>query len=197
MSLAMIEILSLYNKIPFADKKLFESSVNSIETKKGDFLLFEGDVQDHLFMIKDGVTMLYDDTGRKRRIVDVFYNNRFCANFRSFTHQIASKYCIACFSDCTIEIISREDLYQILDQSKAIERAYRVLLEKILIAALRQNENQKILCMEDRFKLIMHNKPELFKLLPHKLIASYANIDVTNFSKLYNKYCMRNRLLYE
>ena len=148
-------------------------------------------------MIRDGIAVLYDDSGRNRRVVDFFYNNRFCADFISFTDRIASKYCIECISDCTVEVISYENLQRNLDQFTAIEKAYRVLLEKILIAALQQNQDQKVLCMEDRFKRIMHKKPELFKLVQHKLIASYANIDVTNFSKLYNKYCMRNGLYYE
>lgn len=192
----MIEILSLYNKIPFDEKKQFESSVSSFKKRKGDFLLFDGDIQDNLFMIKDGVAVLYDDSGINRRIIDFFYNNRFCADFISFTNRTVSEYCIECLSDCTVEFISYENLYQKLDQAKAIERAYRILIEKMLTAALQKNKNQKALCMEERFKLIMHHKPELFKLVSHKYIASYINIDVTNFSKLYNKYCIRNGLLY-
>ena len=192
----MIEILSLYNKIPFDEKKQFESSVSSFKKKKGDFLLFDGDVQDNLFMVKSGVTFLYDDTGRNRRIIDFFYHNRFCADFISFSNQIASTYCIECLTDCQIESICYDNLQKAFDQSKAIERAYRILLEKMLTAALQKNVNQNALCIEDRFKLIMHHKPELFKLVSHKYIASYINIDVTNFSKLYNKYCVRNGLLY-
>ncbi|SEJ67359.1 cAMP-binding domain of CRP or a regulatory subunit of cAMP-dependent protein kinases [Cyclobacterium xiamenense] len=193
----MIEILSLYNKIHSDEKKQFESSVKTFKKKKGDFLLFDGDVQDSLFMIKKGVTFLYDDTGRDRRILDFFYNNRFCADFISFTNQSASKYCIECLSNCIIESISYDSLQKAFNQSKAIETAYRVLLEKMLIASILQNVNQRELSMEDRFKQIMHRKPELFKMIPHKYIASYVNIDVTNFSKLYNKHCVRNGLLYK
>lgn len=193
----MIEILSLYNKIPFDEKKQFKSSIRSFKKKKGEFLLFDGDVQNSLFMIKEGVTFLYDDIGRERRIIDFFYNNRFCADFISFTNQIASRYCIECLSDCLIESISYRSLHKAFDQSRAIEKAYRILLEKMLIASILQNANQRQLSIEERFKQIMHRKPELFKLIPHKYIASYVNIEVTNFSKLYNKHCVKNELIFE
>ena len=192
----MIEIINLYQHIPPDDRDQFVHSVITFEKKKGDFLLFDGDVQGDLFMIKSGVACLFDDSGRNRRIIDFFYHNRFCADFISFTNQIPSTYCIKCLSDSQIECISYEHLSEVLDQSRAIERAYRILLENLLIAALKQNESLKALDMEGRFKRIMHHKPELFKLVSHKYIASYINIDVTNFSKLYNKYCVKNGLLY-
>lgn len=193
----MIELLSLYHTIPAAQKQQFEKVVSSVQRKKGDLLLCEGEVQKDLLLVESGVAFLYDDANNVRRVIDFFYNNRFCADYRSFTQQSPTRYCIECLSDCKIERISYASFQEALESSPAIDKAYRMLLERMLAAAIRQNENQKILSMEDRFKRVVAQKPELFALVPHKYIASYTNIDVTNFSKLYNKHHVKNGLQYE
>lgn len=160
-------------------------------------MLFDGDTQRELFMVKSGIACLYDDSGAKRNLIDFAYQNRFCADFISFSSQSPSKYCIECLSDCEVAGISYPDLQRAFDQSPAIERAYRLLLERMLVAALKKNIIDRTYSMEERFTSIMNKKPELFQLVPHKYIASYANMDVTNFSKLYNQYCVNNGLQYE
>lgn len=193
----MVDLLSLYYFIPASDKKLFKSLTKTIAKKKEDYLLFDGDIQNELYLVKSGVAYLYDDRGAKLRVLDFSYNNRFCANFESFSDQSPSKLCIQCLTDSIIERISYDDLYTVFNESQAIERAYRMLLEKLLISMINKSIEFDSLSIEERFLLIMSKKPELFKLVPHKYIASYINIDSTNFSKLYNQYCVNNDLYYE
>jgi signal-transduction protein with cAMP-binding, CBS, and nucleotidyltransferase domain len=193
----MIDLLSLYHFIPSWDKKLFNSMTSTIAAKKEDYLLFDGDIQNELYLIKAGVAYLYDDRGPKLRVLDFAYNNRFCANFESFSDQSPSKLCIQCLTDSIIERISYDDLYTVCNESQAIERAYRLFLEKLLISVINRTIEFDSLSIEERFLQIMSKKPELFKLVPHKYIASYINVDSTNFSKLYNQYCVNNDLYYE
>ena len=192
----MEELLSLYHFIPADQKQFLKSKTELKEYKKGDFLLFEGDVQNKLYLVKQGILMLYYDTDKKIKVMDFAYLNRFCVDIDSFTNQTPSSYCIQCIDDCSIEIIDYPDLQNVFDQCPDIERAYRLLTEKILSLLVKRLLNQRISGIEQRFFQVMHKRPELFKLVPHKYIASYIDIDPTNFSKLFNQYCTNGKLYF-
>lgn len=184
----MIEILSLYTAIPNSKKKLFESKVSTRAYKKGDFLLLNDEIQDQLCLVRSGLLMMYFDNGDKRMVIDFAYKNRFAADIQSFSGQTPSEYCIECLEDSVVEQISYDDLQGLFDQSPEIERACRILGEKILGAAVKRQVDLSCLDIEERFRLIVRKRPELFGLAPHKYIASYLNIDPTNFSKLYHRF---------
>jgi CRP-like cAMP-binding protein len=183
----MVEILSLYNSISSSDKKLFKSSLEIKKYIKGDFLLIDGEIQNKLYLVKSGLAMMYYDNAEKRQIIDFAYRNRFCADINSFSNQTKSIYCIECMEDSAVESISYENLLSIFENSRDIERAYRILTERILYSVINRHLNLSCMSIQERFNQIIITRPELFSLVPHKYIASYLNIDPTNFSKLYNQ----------
>ena len=52
------------------------------------------------------------------------------------------------------------------------------------------------LSIEERFYQLVSKRHEIFGLVQHKYIASYLNIDPTNFSKLYNNFTKNPIKLY-
>lgn len=184
----MIEILSLYFSISNSDKKLLESKVLSKAFKKGEFLLLDGEIQDKLYLVRKGLLMIYFDTEEKRKVIDFAYKNRFVADMDSFSNQKKSIYCIECMEDSIVESIDHNDLLDLFDHSKEIERAYRILTERILCSVLKRNLELSCMSIEERFFQLVCKRNELFSLVQHKYIASYLNIDPTNFSKLYNHF---------
>lgn len=192
----MLELLSLYHPISWADQTQFHQLTHTSKYEKGDFLLFERDIQAKLYLVKSGVTAICSELDHTIKYLDFSYQNQFCIDIGSFSQQTPSKYCIQCLEDCEIESISYDELQNVFNVSQATERAYRLMIEERYVSLLEKSfiiENKSI---RERFEWLMCEKPELFKLVPHKCIASYINIDVTNFSKLYNQLCINNGLLY-
>lgn len=192
----MVEILSLYHFIPPVEKRLFKSKIKQKNCKKGEWLLFDGEIQESLYFVRSGVLTLYFDQDKGFKIIDFAFNNRFCVDVASFSNQMPSDYCIQCLADGEIEYIAYEDLEMIFDAAPAVERAYRLLLERILAALIKKNLMLAVKSIEERFDWIMGKRPELFKLVRHKYVASYINIDPTNFSKLYKQKCLSDNLLF-
>ena len=137
-------------------------------------------------MVNKGVLMLHFDTGSKVQVVDLAYHNRFCLDLESFSNQTESIYCIECIDNCIVESISYKDLINVFNYSQNIERAYRLVLERVLSSVIKRNISLSTQTIQERFFSLMATRPELFSLASHKHIASYLNIDATNFSKLYN-----------
>jgi CRP-like cAMP-binding protein len=182
----MIQILGLYHQISSLEQAEFESKVETFRLKKGEYLLMDGDVQEKMYMIKKGIAMTFLEIKDKRQVIDFSYANKFCADINSFSNQTQANYCIECATDIEIEAISYVDLMLMFEKYSNIERAYRILLEKILAAVLKKKLELSTLTIKERFHTLIASQPELFSLVSHKLIASYLNIDPTNFSKLYN-----------
>ena len=187
-SYIMIEILSLYNAISNSDKQLFESNVGSRKYNKGDLVLFDGEIQDNIFLVRNGLLMMYYDGKEKNHVIDFAYSNRFCVDINSFSNQSPSMYSIECMEDSEVESISYEALMNVFEKSRDIERAYRILTERILSSVIKRHLNLSCLSIKERFQQVIAARPELFSLVQHKYIASYLNIDPTNFSKLFNQF---------
>jgi hypothetical protein len=64
---------------------------------------------------------------------------------------------------------------------------FRKINEKLLSGFLNQHIELRTLTMAERFKIFCARSPHLLQQVPHKYIASYLDIDATNFSKLSNK----------
>ncbi|MES2477970.1 MAG: cyclic nucleotide-binding domain-containing protein [Bacteroidota bacterium] len=189
----MVEIFSLYNSISNSEKKLFETKVEVNNFKKGEFLLIDGEIQNKLYLVENGLAMMYFDNGDKIQAIDFAYRNRFCVDVNSFSNQTKSIYCIECMEDCTIESITYDDLINVFENSRDTERAYRILTERILYSVIKRHMNLSCMSIQERFNQIINTRPELFRLVQHKYIASYLNIDPTNFSKLYNQ-CPKKKI---
>lgn len=192
----MVELLSLYSQISSADKKMMTEKVRTFSLPKHEYLLLDGEVQKELFLIKEGVALVCCDREDKQLVLDIAYNNRFCVDMASFSQQQPSECYIQAQSECLVQAISYADLLEVFDSSPQIERAYRILLERIISASNRRCLDLQSLSIQERFYSIIEKKPELFGLLPHKYIASYYNIDPTNFSKLFSQEQNGNKLIF-
>ncbi|MEN0006272.1 MAG: cyclic nucleotide-binding domain-containing protein [Bacteroidota bacterium] len=102
----MIEILSLYHPIPAVEQQYFRSLTQSSTFKKGDYLLFDGEVQEELYLIKSGVAYLFLELEHRNKVIDFAYHNRFCADLASLSTQTPAQYCIQCLEDSEVERIS-------------------------------------------------------------------------------------------
>ncbi len=183
----MIDLFALYASISPDDRAMFKAKLVNESFKKGDYVLLDGEVQLNLIMVKKGTVMMFSDNDGAREIVDFAYLNRLCVDIDSFAHQTESMFSIICIENTEIEMISFKDLNELFDASHDIERAYRKILETVLSATIKRLLNQHVLTIQERFDQLIKSRPELFSRVPHKYLASYINVDPTNFSKLYNK----------
>ncbi|MEM6265413.1 MAG: cyclic nucleotide-binding domain-containing protein, partial [Bacteroidota bacterium] len=155
----MVNLLSLYHQIPATQQHLLSSRIKTSGFKKGDFVLVDGEVQEHLYLVKKGVLILYYDQEDMFKVLDFAYGNRFCADLDSFSNQKPSNYCIQCIQECEVELISIDDLEEIFDAAPDVERAYRILMERILTALLKKSLNQEIMTIQERFKWVIGKHP--------------------------------------
>ncbi len=153
---------------------------------KGDYLVEEGQTQKELFFVHKGVQMSFFVHEGKQHIIAFAYPPNIVAIPESFTLQKPSQYYLQCLTKSEFNCISFNRLQQLFDQSQPLERLFRKITETILAGLIQRHIELQTLPIEDRFKAFAARSPQLLQMIPHKYIASYLNIDPTNFSKLYN-----------
>lgn len=180
------EYLKLFHNISPADYQLLTGRLTPKAFKKGDFLTVPGQVQRELYFVKNGVQMSYFDANGKTHVVAFTYAPNPCAIPESFQLQVPSKYFLTCLTDSEFDCMTFENLQALFDQSQPIERLFRKMTEVVLAGIINRHIELHSLTIEERYKTFCQRSPQLLQLVPHKYIASYLNIDPTNFSKLYN-----------
>jgi len=182
----IFDFLNSFHPLQTEDFSLLSKHFKNKSFKKGDFLVMPEQIQKELFFVKKGVQMSYFDTEQKSHVIAFTYSPSLCAIPDSFLFQKPSKHTLICLSDSEFESISFMKLQEVLDSSHHLERLFRKLTEHLLVGVINRHVELLSLSIEERFKTFCTRSPHLLQIVPHKYIASYLNIDATNFSKLFN-----------
>lgn len=181
-----LEYFKLFHDISTADYDLLTQNLKTKTFRKGDFITVPGQTQRELYFVKSGVQMSYFDSENKTHVIAFTYAPNLCAIPESFSFQIPSKYFLTCLTDSELEYITFDDLQKLFDQSQEIERLFRRITEAVLAGMINRHIELHSMTITERYKTFCQRSPHLLQIVPHKYIASYLDIDPTNFSKLFN-----------
>ncbi|MBI3135142.1 MAG: Crp/Fnr family transcriptional regulator [Bacteroidetes bacterium] len=187
-----MNVLSYYERfnslspLSKADFALIGDHLRERSFKKGETIITPGMIQQNCYFMLTGVIMSYYDSDTRIHVQAFAYPPDIAAIPESFIGQKPSPHFLQCMRDSTVLELSHTHLQEALNQSKALERLFRLMTEHLLVGVLTRYTELHALSMEERFRAFTNRSPHLLQLVPHKYIASYLNIDPTNFSKLYN-----------
>lgn len=182
----LLNFFRLFSAISDSDFEIFVQKFKSKTFEKNEIIVLPGQVQQHLYFVKSGVQMSYFESENKQHVIAFTYSPGFCAIPESFLFQKPSSYSLISLTHSEMDYISFHELEEILNQLPAVERLFRKMTEFVLAGMINRHIELKALNMEERFKTFCQRSPHLLQLVPHKYIASYLDIDATNFSKLFN-----------
>jgi CRP-like cAMP-binding protein len=178
--------LGIFTDLDESEKNLIIPYLKRKTFKKGDYLTVPGQIQKEVFFVRSGVQMSFFETEKKTHVIAFTYPPNLCAIPESFSFQKPSKYYLICLTDSELDYITFEELQLLFDKSQSIERLFRRMTEGVLAGIINRHIELHSLTIEERFKIFCQRSPHLLQLVPHKYIASYLNINPTNFSKLFN-----------
>ena len=182
-----LNFLRSFHPIREDDYNLLTAKLRTKQFQKGDHVVKQGEIQRELYFVKSGVQVCHIETDEKSHVLAFTYHPNLVSLPESFSFQLPSKYFLTCITDTELDCLRFDDLQNIYKQSQDIERLFRKINEKLLSGFLNQHIELRTLTMAERFKIFCARSPHLLQQVPHKYIASYLDIDATNFSKLFNK----------
>lgn len=165
---------------------LLSEKLKTKEFKKGEIIVAQGSIQKKIYFLIEGVHYSYLPVEDKKHIIAFSYPPVISAIPESFHTQTSSKHIIETLTSGKMFYMSYSDLQNLYAQSQSIERTFRKLTEAVLAGIIDRHLELHTLSIEDRYRSFCKRSPQLLNLIPHKYIASYLNIEPTNFSKLFN-----------
>jgi CRP-like cAMP-binding protein len=157
------------------------------EAKRKEIITEADKTERYLYFVTKGSQKAYFLHDGREYIVAFSYPFAFTCIPESFLTQKPSKYYWECISDSNFLRISYSSFFDFVNTHKEFE----TLLWKKLLGTVNGlvNRYHRLLSlnMEERYRDLMLNSPQLLSFIPQKEIANYLKIDPTNFSNLINK----------
>lgn len=150
-------------------------------------MTFPGDVEKYFYFVLSGVQKSYFQHNNKEHIIAFSYPPSFSGIPESFFTQTPSSYYLDTVTESSFLRISYEQHEKYMLEHREIETLFRKITEIFLKGVVQRQHEIMALSMEDRYRAFVTRSAHLLQIIPQKDIASYLNINATNFSKLINR----------
>jgi CRP-like cAMP-binding protein len=158
-----------------------------IAFKKQDFIIREGQKEQYIYLMLSGTARIYVLNDTSETCVGFLYEGNLFSAFDSLASGLGTAYYIQPLSKCEALAISRRDFYDFLEKEPALERFWRILLERVLLSRMQREVEMLTLSPKQRYERLFERSPHVFQLIPLKYIASYLNISPETLSRLRGK----------
>lgn len=173
--------------VSFSEEELnvFLNFLKPESYSKKEFLVKEGDLCKHTYFIRSGLIRIFriDEKGNEK-IVHFGVENWWLTNMESFILQQPSTLYIQALEDTQVLKISKVDLDKAYKAIPKLERVFRLITEKMLIAIERKNEYFLKRSSKDRYNDFVEHLQAFSQRVPQYMIASYLDITPEYLSEL-------------
>lgn len=160
--------------------QLFNQNIEVKTVEKNEILLSEGEISKSIFFIKAGAFFQVQKIGDEEKIIDLNIQNDWVFNFDSLTNQIPSNTMIKAFAKSEIVELNLENLHKLISISQnflQLNKIFNSLSAKIHIYDSNLNPTEK-------YNYLLNNKPQIIKIFPLNMIASYLKMRQETLSRV-------------
>lgn len=144
---------------------------------KGTFILREGQVcQFEGYVIKGCCKVSVIDTKGGDNVLHFAAPDWWLMDIDSFANRSASRLNIQALTDCTILWISYDDKERLYREVPKMERLFRCIYQKSVVAWQRRLMRNHTMNAEQRYDHFVATYPEINQLVTNKQVASYLGI---------------------
>lgn len=175
------------NCVPLSDEQLDFVNQNLVHKKvpKKTFLLSAGEVcKFEAFIVKGLVKTYFIDKNGFEVILTFACENWWISDISSFHDQKPSKMFIETIEDAELLILTHQSKELILTQIPALERMFRLLVQRHLTNYQERLFGNMALAAEERYDTFLEKYPTLPQRIPQHFIAAYLGISAEFLSRI-------------
>lgn len=180
MSMTTREILDSLGNFSSFELELFEQHSVCKTLLKNELLLKEGEVCSCFYFILSGSFIQFQTVDTEEVIIDLHLPHEWMFNQPSLVAQQPSTTAIKAFSKSEIRALSLTDFHRLCAQSQSFLQLGKVLNQ----TNHRSFMFDHALSPHEKYHYINRSKPELTKVFPVKMVASYLKIAPETLSRV-------------
>lgn len=162
----------------------FKKCITKINVTKSEQILKQGEHCNFIAFIQEGSFRFYYDKEGEVKITAFFFQNDFVSNYRSFLTGKSSEHFIEAMEDSVIYKINLQELNQLYDKHKNIERLGRLVSENLYLSVANRLDSFLFQTPEERYKALIDRNSRLLQEVPQYMIASYLGVKPETLSRI-------------
>jgi len=184
MSISFEQIL-LPLSINHSDMKRVAAYFQTIEIKKNDYFLEQGQICRRVGFVESGLMMYYKvDEGGNQMVCDFAQENNWVTQYESFKNQTASPLSIKSLESSTLKVLSFDQMETLNEEFPSFKIYTRSIVEEEFFKSISRTENLQFLSAEQRYEQMRSENPTLVNRVPQYYIANYLGIAPQSLSRI-------------
>lgn len=167
------------------DYVLIAQAHQKLPTKKGEYLLQKGKIQDEYYIVESGLARAYVYDYHGNEITTDFKgNNEVVIDVASIFSRVPSQEYIQCLTNCVLFKITYDDFQELFHQIPAMREWGRAWMSYELYLSKKRATEIITEPASKRYLQLIQEKPQIIKQAPLKHIATYLGITDTSLSRI-------------
>lgn len=170
------------------EEELLLSGIKTLNIKKKDFLLKEGQVCKANYFVEQGLIRMYfiNEKGIEQ-VTQFALENWWIADYMSLTTQGSSHFYIQAVENSTIIAIEHHKQEKLLEKIPQLERYFRLMMQRAYAAAQMRVKFFHVHTKEENYRHFISMFPQFVQRIPQYMLASYLGLTPEYLSELRKK----------
>jgi CRP-like cAMP-binding protein len=181
----LLDYISNYVTLTEEEEVFLTSKVIYRKYLKGQYIVQQGDVCNFSSFVISGCTKTFhiDENGQEH-IVVFSIENWWTSDMGSFIARTPADYNIQCIDNTELIMFSFDVIEELYSEIPKLERFFRQIIEKALVASQKRIVRSFSLSAKDRYVYFRNQYPKIERLIPQYMVASYLGITKEFLSKI-------------
>lgn len=180
-----LEQVIIKSELQLSDLELLYDTAEEVIYKKGHHLVQQGEICQHIYFVESGLLRIYYNDAKGNDITHWFSTEKqFCTITQSFFDKKISNYSIEAIEATKVRQVTVEQLHQLCNQSRAIERFIRLVLIQLIGELSDKVVNTQFLTAKERYLILIEQFPDIFNSVNLGHIASYIGVTLSTLSRI-------------
>ena len=181
----LIDYINRITRLSPEEEKILLSRVQLRRYLKGQYLVQQGDVCKFSgFVVKGCTKTFYLDEQGQEHVIMFSIEEWWTSDLASFSTQTPSDFNVQCLENTEIIMFPYETHEQLLAEVPILERFFRKIVERALVASQKRIVRNLSMPAKDRYLFFRKQYPKIEQRVPQYLIASYLGITKEFLSKI-------------
>jgi len=166
-------------------EELVNSCFKPLSAKRNEILVHKGDIARHLYLIVKGclrIFLINEDGSESTRFL--IFDGQMGTAFPSFILKKPSVASVQSLGPSELLTLSYTDRQTLFNKVPGWETMYRIVLEQAYIESIQRIESLISMDAKARYKILLHDQPQLIQRLPSRIVADYLGISQETLSRL-------------